>query len=372
MKQRILLLHISECGGHKSASRSIEEAIRVLAPHMEVHNINGFGYIYPSMEKYVDYLYTTTIKHAPQLWGTLYDRKPVIRISFPFKKLLNRMGFRRFSQLISKVKPDAIVATQAFPCGLAADFKKFSGARFPIFAVVTDYYPHRFWIHPYISSYIVACDDAKDILVREGVEEEKVKIFGIPTSLKFMEVHPRREIARRFGFNVDSPTVLIMGGGSGYGPIQKIAVKLNRIRADFQVIVVCGRNRKLYDWFKRKSHRFKKPTFYFEYVNFVHQLMDFSDIIITKAGGITISEALVKHMAIIVTNPIPGQEERNVSYLEKKGAVLRADDPERINYFVERLINNRQELERLKAAASSYAFKDSSLRIAEFILNFYS
>jgi processive 1,2-diacylglycerol beta-glucosyltransferase len=215
---------------------------------------------------------------------------------------------------------------------------------------------------------VVACEKAKHILVKEGVNPDKIRILGIPISIKFTESHPRKEIARRLKFKDNLPTVLIMGGGWGLGPIEKIAKELDQLKENFQMIVVCGRNRRLFRKLARKKHKFSKPLYPFGYARFVNKLMDFSDIIITKSGGITVSESLAKGMAIIISHPIPGQEERNVEYLLSRKAVIQADEVPQIAEAVKLLLDDPKKMYNLKEAAKSNAVLDSSLRIADLIL----
>jgi len=368
-RKKILVLHISEFGGHKSASYNIKEVLERKDPTLDVVNINGFGYVYPRGERFINYLYTTTIKRFPQVWGRMYDRRDLIKVLTPVKRLVNLIAFRKFSKLIKKFEPDAIITTQAFPCGLAADYKKFHKLNIPLLAIVTDYHPHRFWIHPSVDAYIVASSDAEKTLIKEGVSKDRVKVFGIPISLKFLEKHDKRVVAVNQGFNPDIPSVLVMGGGTGFGPIKDVVLSLDKLKDDFQLIILCGGNKKLYNWFCRKQHKFSKPIFYFGFVDFVNQLMDFADIIVTKAGGITISESLTKELSIIVIDSIPGQEERNVTYLEKKGAVLKADTIEDVDRLVGRLLADKDERRIHKERAKQISIPDASLRVADLIID---
>jgi len=370
--KRIILFYISEFGGHSKAASNIKEALLGRDPGLMLKSINGFGYFYPRTEKFVDSVYTAVIKHMPYVWGGLYDRKPIVKHLSPLRRFANEHTFKPLSRLLKEFPADCFVATQAFPCGLVADFKVHFGITIPLVAVVTDYYPHGFWLHPAVDKYVVACDAAKQALLREGVSEEKIEILGIPISVKFLTSQPREQSAKELGLKERLRSVLIMGGGLGIGPIAKIAQILDDSSGDFQTIVVCGKNKKLYHWFMRNKTRFKKPLFCFEYVDFVHRLMDASDVIVTKSGGITISEALAKGLAIIITRPIPGQEERNVNYLLGKQAVLRADDPYVIGDIAKGLLEDSQKMSDLKARAKSIALANSSLRIADLIITLSS
>jgi processive 1,2-diacylglycerol beta-glucosyltransferase len=365
--KRIIALHISEFGGHKQASSNIKQALEAGSPPVKVQTINGFGYSFPRAEKVVNCLYYTTIKHFPFLWGCLYDRKKIIKTVNPLKIGVNKIAFKKFSRLIRANNPDAMIATQAFPCGLAADFKKYYNLDFPLFAVVTDYYPHRFWLHQEINYYIVASKDARDALVKEGVEENKIKILGIPVSLNFLKRYSVGEIAHDFGFQQDKKTILIMGGGSGLGPIKDLVKALGGLNSDFQIIVVCGNNKKLHEWIQKRKNTFSKNIYCFGYVDYINKLMDFADILITKAGGITVSEALTKELAIITTASIPGQEEKNVHYLKNKGSILEAKNKEELLRLTRELLDNPDYMDHLKRAAKEISRADSSLEIANLV-----
>ena len=366
--KRVLILHISEVGGHSKAAENIKEAINFLSSDIEVITLNSFGYFYPNTEKIVDFLYTNTIKYLPFLWGVLYDKKPLVKNTSFFLKYINILTFKKLSLLIKKFSFNCVIATQAYPCRLVCDFKKLKGINIPVVAVITDYYPHRFWVHPYVDKYVVASEEAKDVLIKEGIQKDKIEIFGIPLSIKFINSFPKENIKEEFGFSLDLPTILIMGGGLGLGPIERIVLELNKLERDFQIIVICGKNKNLFNWLKKYANKFRKKIFYFGYVDFVNKIMDFADIIITKAGGITISEALAKGLAIIVTFPIPGQEERNVDFLLKRNAILRIDNLSKIPFYVDNLLSNRKNLDSLKQSAKKIAFADSSLRIANLVL----
>ena len=372
MGKKVHIFHISEFGGHNKAAQNLKEALLYKNPQIDVLNLNGFGYFYPRGEKIINSIYITVIKHFPHLWGRAYDRRKVVKALAPYRKLINKFAFSRLDKLIIQHPPSCFVATQAFPCGLIADFKEKEGLTIPLVAIVTDYHPNRFWVHPLVDRYVVACQEAKDVLIGEGVADEKVKILGIPISVKFLTTYPKTRISKELGFVSGLDTVLIMGGGLGIGPIKVIAKRLDSLKHDFQIIVVCGRNKKLHNWFLRKETKFKKPLFVFGYTEDIHKVMDFADMIITKGGGITISEALAKGLCIITTHPIPGQEERNVQYLSKMQAVIKADHSSEIGKVVGKLLENKKEMYSLRERAKENSLIDSSLRIVDLILELVS
>lgn len=367
--KNIIIFYISEFGGHNKAANNVKEALLYKDPSLNVSNINGFGYFYPRTERFADSLYTTVVKHFPAIWGRIYDRKKIIRNLSPLRKWVSAHTFKKLANFIKKSSPDCFVATQAFPCGLIADFKDTFNCKIPLIAVVTDYHPHGFWVHKAVDKYVVASIEARDVLIASGVAREKIEILGIPISFKFLSHSQRADVAEEFQFIKEAKSILIMGGGLGIGPIEKIAKELDSSKADFQIITICGKNEKLYRWFEKNKQSFKKPVFYFGYVDFVNKIMDFTDIIVTKSGGITISEALSKGLAIIVSNPIPGQEEHNVEYLLRNEAVVRADKPQEIGVIAREFLEDDIKMAHFKKNAKRISLPDSSLRIADLILS---
>lgn len=367
-KPSVHIFHISEFGGHSQAAQNIKEAILVKnKDRVEAVNLNSFQYLYPRTEKFINFIYTIIIKKIPSLWGKAYDRRALVRYLSPWRVAISLISFPRLNKYIRRKKPDCFIATQAFPCGLVADYKKKYKVDIPLVAVVTDFYPHRFWLHPFVDKYVVASEEAKQILIKEGISQDKVCIFGIPISIKFIKTFRKEEVAAKWGFLKDLPAVLIMGGGLGIGPIEESVISLDSIEDNFQIIVICGKNRFLYQKLQKKKKRIKKPLFIFSYIDDINEIMDFSDIIITKAGGITISEALTRKIAIIVTNPIPGQEELNVDFLIRKKAILRADASLEIKKAVAGLLQHPEKLRSLQESSRENVFRDSSFKIADLI-----
>lgn len=366
--KRINIFYISDVGGHSAAARNLKEAFYHRNADMRVLAINGFGHFYPRSEKVVDFIYTKVITYVPEVWGKTYDRKHIVKTLAPVRRVISALSFRKLSRLVRDFNPECFIATQAFPCGIIGDFKAKYGISTPLFSVVTDYHPHRFWIHSQVDKYVVACREAKETLEKEGVPSEKIKVMGIPISVKFLQTLPREEVARRYGFSPAIPSVLIMGGSLGIGSMKEIAQKLDEIDYDFQTIVVCGTNEELHDWFDKNKANFKKPLYYFGYIDFIHEIMDFCDIIITKGGGITLSEALAKGLAIIVIDAIPGQEERNVRYLSSQGAIVSPKNTHCVVNDVELLLTNPKKMYQLKERAKENSIVDSSLRIVDMVL----
>jgi processive 1,2-diacylglycerol beta-glucosyltransferase len=362
-------MYISEISGHHSATLAIEKAIKLLAPETEVLNINAFNYTNPIVEKIVNRLYMGIIKRTPKIWDFLYDNPKIVKKVAKIKETIHKANTPKLKALFDRFRPDAVVCTQAFPCGMVADFKTAYNSNIPLLAVLTDYIPHSYWIYETVNYYIVPAEDVAARLIKKGVKSSKVKPLGIPFDPKFNESICRETILSKLGFDPYLPIVLIMGGGQGLGPIKGIVKSLENAKSDFQEIVVSGTNMRLNRVLKRTAKKCKKQIRRFGYVHNINEFMAVSDIVITKPGGITTAEALSMKLPMIIIKPLPGQEINNTEFLIGKNAAIKIDKTKEISSVIDDLLVNRNKLKRLSNSAGRISKPNASLDIARLLLN---
>lgn len=366
--KRIILMYISEVSGHHSATIAIEKALKIMAPDTEVLNINAFNYTNPISERIVNRLYMGVIKTTPQIWDFLYDNPAVVKRLDTIKKTIHKFNSPKFQKLFDKFRPDVVACAQAFPCGMVADFKASTGSSLPLVAILTDYIPHAYWIYDTVDYYIAPSDEMADRLVQRGVPFEKIQTFGIPFDNKFNVHVDKREVIRRLGLVPGMPTLLIMGGGQGLGPIKAIVKSLDKAETEMQVLIVTGTNKKLYKSLKKQVKKHRKNLHIYGYVNNINELMTISDAVVTKPGGITTAEALSKHLPMLIIKPIPGQEMNNTTFLTDKGAAVRLEEPKEIHLLVDALFKYPETLQRLRTSASRICKPHASMDIARLLL----
>lgn len=366
--ERIILMYISEVSGHHNATLAIEKALKILRPESEILNINAFNYTNPISEKIINRLYMGVIKRTPQIWDYLYDNPVIVKNIEKIKEAVHKFNSPKLKNLFDKFKPDAVVCTQAFPCGMVADYKKTYHSDIPLVAVLTDYVPHSYWIYDNINYYISPSEDVSLRLEKKGVEPNKIKSLGIPFDPKFNEPVDRSKVFQKFKLAQNLATILIMGGGQGLGPIKTIVKSLEKVKKPIQEIVITGTNNKLYNSLRRKIKKYKKKILLFKYVNNINELMAISNIIITKPGGVTTAEVLAQHLPMIIVKPIPGQEVNNAVYLTEKGAAIRTEEPKEINTVIEDLFANPAKLKRLCEDATRISKPNASMDIARLLL----
>jgi processive 1,2-diacylglycerol beta-glucosyltransferase len=367
-RKNIILMYISEISGHHSATLAIEKGIKMLSDEAEVLNINAFHYTNPISEMIVNRIYTTIIKKTPKIWDYVYDNPKIKNKIEKFQESLHKLNSPKFKKLFDRFQPDAVVCTQAFPCGMVADYKKTYNSKLPLIAVLTDYVPHSYWIYDNVNYYITPSEEVSQRLIKKGVPSYKIKSFGIPFDPAFNEPADKNSIKENLKLDPDLKTILIMGGGQGLGPIKAIVKSLDKVKSEIQEIIITGTNKKLYNSLKKKIKEYKKKILLYGYINNVNELMSISDIVITKPGGITTSEALAKRIPLIIVKPIPGQEMNNTVYLMDQRAAIKIDKPKLTNEVIEDLLSNPEKLKRLSESAGRIARPNATLDIARFIL----
>ncbi|MEK6568244.1 MAG: glycosyltransferase [Candidatus Omnitrophota bacterium] len=367
-KLRVLLLYISEVSGHHQATIAIESALRILRPDVEILNLNAFNYTNPFTEKIVNRLYLGVIKRTPGIWDYLYDNPSVIESTQKIKEAIHKHNSPKFKRLFDEFSPDAVVCSQAFPCGMAADFKKRYNSSIPLVGVLTDYAPHSYWIYDTVDYYIAPSEEVKDRFIRKGVPSDKIRVYGIPISPKFSLKHNKEELAKKFGLNPSRPIILAMGGGQGLGPLNKIVSAFKKMRINSQLAVVSGSNKKLYRKLERKAKSYPKKIFLYGFINNIDELMEIANIIITKAGGLTTAEAFCKGLPMVIIKPLPGQEEINTTYFLSKGAAVKITDDKLILQFLQDLLSNPSMLKAMREAALKISKPYASLDIGKLIL----
>lgn len=367
-KRRVLLMYITKVSGHRQATVAIQQALRQLEPDIEAPAINGFGYTYPILEKIINKAYLSVIKRTPKVWDYLYDNPKIVKNSQSIQNFLHKTSHEKIEKLIQRHRPQAIVCTQAFPCGMVADYKISHNFDILLIGVLTDFSPHSYWINEGVDYYVVPSEEVKERLVAKGVAPERVRVYGIPLRPRFNEPVDRIAIAEKMGLDPEVPTILVMGGGQGLGPIKKIVKSLGKMNMFVQIIVLSGVNKKIVNSLRRYAAKADKKILVFEFVTNVEELMTLADLIVTKPGGMTTAESLTKGLPMVVINPIPGQEMRNTDFLIQQGIGIRVHDVDDIGGEVEVLLRSPERLAAMRKAALAHAKPHASLDIARLIL----
>jgi processive 1,2-diacylglycerol beta-glucosyltransferase len=309
--------------------------------------------------------YLGMVKTIPQMYRFLYNRAERATEVGPFRTWIHQFTAANLRALMQEVRPDVVICTHAFPCGVMAEYKKIYGDAPPVVGVVTDFVVHAFWIHPNIECYAVATEEMRNTLIARGVSRERIVVSGIPVNPAFGDVQRDRAALReRLGLPLDRSAVLLMGGGLGIGPLETMMQALDKVNVPLCATAIVGRSSRTEQRVLEYAHHIHYPLRVVRFVNNVHDYMHASDVLITKPGGLTSSEALAARLPMVLFKPLPGQEERNTRYLVQRRAALRAKNARDLSRTVQSLLASPEKREAMRAAMSSLSKPDAAAEIA--------
>jgi len=244
--------------------------------------------------------------------------------------------------------------------------KQLGDLRAKVVNVLTDFTFHPFFEESLRSDYVVI---PSELLVekahKKGFTDDQILPFGIPIQPKFNIGISRSEARRRLEITTEKPIILLMSGSMGFGHIERTVSDLDNVKHDFGIITVCGNNKKAQDKIDR-LHSTKLLRNY-GYTNEVEVLMSACDGIVTQPGGLTTSEALAKRLPIIISTPLPGQEDRNTEFLLNHGAAMAVSPTTPLDEVIDQLFSNEPRLELMRRSIDLLRKPDSTARLCDFV-----
>lgn len=341
----VLFFSVSIGAGHNKAAEAVREELHKKYPQSKTMIVDTLKYINPVIDKLVVSGYLNALKNTPLLYKKLYEMADNGENINDFSKVINHLMSFRIKKLIREFKPDLLVCTHPFPLQMLSEMKRKKKLSLPVVAILTDFITHTFWLQPNVDRYFVAHDFMKNDMVRKGIDESIICSSGIPTSHKFREKKNRKDLLKTLGVE-DMPTYLIMGGGLGIGQLDETIEALMKLEDNIQIVVIVGKNMKLKESILSMAESYTKKIKVITYTSKVSEWMSIADVIFTKPGGMTISEALCKNIPIVIISPIPGQEEKNSNFLVNLGAALRVFDKEDIHLILG-LLKNKERMNNI-------------------------
>lgn len=390
MSKKVLIMSASTGGGHNRAARAIKEELEqktIDGFNIQCEIVDSLKLVNNTMDKIISRGYEKSAIYTPKAYGSVYRFSETSLVSKnEFKgNLLTSLMAKKFKKLLNDSRPDLIIGTHPFPMIALSTLKKHSDGGSdhglhlgdhhntidvpPMISVLTDYTTHSTWIQNEIDYYIVGHEYVKELLTYEGVDAEKIKPFGIPVEKSFLSNRDKEEVLNELGLSSDKLTVLLMGGSFGAGNIKETLEELLDIDRDFQILVITGRNESLKEKLEKKlaTHNHNKNICVLGYTNKMNDILASIDVLITKPGGLTTTEALLKDVPMIVPYYIPGQEEENLDFLSNCGAALRTTKKYTLSVLLKVLIDDPSRLDMLKKNIKSIRKFNSSQNIANLV-----
>ena len=395
MSKKVLIMSASTGGGHNRAARAIKEELgsrTIDNMSIECEIVDSLKLVNNTMDKVISRGYEKSALYTPKAYGSVYRfSETTIASKNEFKtNPLTSLMARKFKHLLNESTPDLIIGTHPFPMIALSTLKKNNNIHSlsrsesfykstkvdipPMISVLTDYTTHSTWIQNEIDYYIVGHEYVKELLVYEGVDSEKVKAFGIPVEKSFLSHRDRETVLTELGLSPEKLTVLLMGGSFGAGNIKETLEDLIAIDRDFQILVITGRNEHLKDKLSKMldSTIHNKNICLLGYTNKMNDILASIDVLISKPGGLTTTEALLNDVPMIVPYFIPGQEEENLDFLTNCGAALRTTKKYSLPVLLKVLIDDPSRLDNLRKNIKSIRKFDSAVNISNLVVDILS
>jgi len=373
--KRILILHVRAGVGHERAARAVESALRTLDPSCEPIVRDALEFASPFLRTFYASSYNRLVDRVPRVWGFFYRRAEKIPASSFRQRVRSALlaaGCRDFATATRRFEADVVLCTQFLPAEVFALLRVRGEVRVPVCCAVTDFSIHPIWVYPGIDRYFVATDAAREQLVETGVVPgERIEVTGVPIDPRFATGIGRDAARRELGLDPDPRrlTLLLMGGGFGWGPMEGMLEEVLRLPESVQALVIAGKNQELRERLAKRVAGRESRIKVHGFTDRVDLFLEAADLLVGKAGGLTSSEAMARGVPIIAVRPIPGQEERNCDYLQESGAAVRVHDLFDLHVRLTHFVGNRTDLERMQTNARAIGRPDSAFGVARSILS---
>ena len=311
--------------------------------------------------------YLLLVRHLPWVWKFSYrllDHALIHRCVQPLRRGWNLWIARRFVNRLSTQRPDLVVATHFLPPDVCSAGRGAGWLSAPLVVVITDLYPHRFWISREADAVVVSTAEGVAVLERRGIARDRIHVAGIPIGKAFSGPVDRALLRERFELQQGRRTVLITSGGTTIGQFERVVDAVASLEeilpGQIQLLVVCGEDAGAQSRLTREAARRAMPMRVFGFVDYMADLMAVSDLIVAKAGGLTVSEALGTGVPLILYHVIPGQERMNAEYVTRHGAAMIAARPSDVARAVRRCAEEPVRLEAMAGAARGLGHPDAA------------
>jgi processive 1,2-diacylglycerol beta-glucosyltransferase len=371
MASKILILSASVGAGHMRAAQAVELAIRQLDPAATVKNLDVLTLTNAAFRQLYGKAYLDLVNKAPHVLGMFYDLLNTPRPRGTRDRLrlaVQKLNLAKLCDLLECQRWDIIVNTHFLPAEIIAQLRRRKKIRTPQITVTTDFETHRAWAHQPCELYTTATEEGATYLRCFGIDGADVKITGIPIHPVFSQPKERDECLTRQGLRGDRPIVLQLAGGFGVGPIEKLYRAILDVEVPIEAVVVAGRNEAVRKQLQKVGVPSRHRATILGFTDQMDELMAAADVVVSKPGGLTTSETLARGAAMLIVNPIPGQESRNSDYLLENGAAIKANNLPTLALKLTRLLREPERLQALRDNARRIAKPQAALDVARVAL----
>ena len=372
---RILVLAASVGAGHVRAAQAVELALRQTLPGAVVRNLDVLELTNAPFRRLYGKAYLDLVNKAPHVLGYFYDLMDQPSSSGKnrrdrFRLAVEKLNLRSFIRLLEEESWDLVINTHFLPAEIIASLRRTENLALPHVTATTDFETHRLWVNQPCDHYFTATEEGAQYLHQWGVPKTDTTAVGIPIHPVFAAPKDRQACCEKHGLKGDRPVVLQLAGGFGVGPIAHIYSALLDVEVPLEVVVIAGRNESAREQLEKVAPPSRHRTKVMGFTSEIDELMAAADLVVSKPGGLTTSETLARGAAMVIVNPIPGQESRNSDFLLENGAAIKVNNIATLAYKVTALLREPERLARLKECARRLGRPRAAFDVVEKALKF--
>jgi processive 1,2-diacylglycerol beta-glucosyltransferase len=371
-QKRVLFMSISAGQGHNATCKAVIESLEERG--IRTHMIDTLRYVNRAAGFTIDKGYEMLTKVWPELFGmgyrsALHSQHPNTPAGRRQKATLHRnvapLLTEKLYRLIRNYDPHVVVMPHPFTCIMASALREKGYLRnATLISIITDY-----TIHPYeeltdVDYYVLAAPQFAYEAIKRGIPEEKLLTYGIPVRPSFYKKKDKKQAREELGWGNRS-TLMVMGGSMGNGDIKDMISGIDSLPQDIQIACVCGKNKRIYNAIE--SMRLQKPLYNYGYTDRISDMMDASDVLISKPGGLTSSEAFAKNIPMVIFSPIHGQEDYNMEFFVNMGLAMRVSEFVSSDEVLFQMLHSPWRLEQIKEAQRELGIDNATERLTDFI-----
>jgi processive 1,2-diacylglycerol beta-glucosyltransferase len=366
----VIILSASVGAGHLRAAQAVELALKQSHPDIKVQNIDVLTLTNGAFRRIYGTAYIDLVNKAPHVLGYMYDMldKPSRsgrHRADRFRLAWEKLNLKKFIDLICQTNPDLVINTHFLPAEIIASLRKRGECTVPQVTVTTDFETHRLWVNQPCEHYFTATEEGAIGLSAWGIPREDITVTGIPIHPLFSKPKDRKEVLKRQNLDGDRPIILQSAGGFGVGPIEKIYKSLLNIERPLEIVVVTGKNAAAKNQLSQVSCPKRHRCQILGFTDQMDELMCAADLVVSKPGGLTTSETLARGAAMVIVDPIPGQESRNSDFLLENGAAIKVNNLAALGHKLEAIFSDPTRLTQLKSNAAKLGRPRAAFDVVE-------
>ena len=369
---KILILSCNTGGGHNTAAKALKEAFDAHHHFCQIMDALSFGGQMAS--DLVCDTYIEMVKKTPKLFGDFYKLSGKIgQLNNLNDKLkspvyyVNKIYADALEKYILENQFDAVLCVHLFPTEAMSHLKRRHNLKIPFYFVATDYYCPPMLEETVPDAYFSPHKESLFTYLAHQIEEDKIVHSGIPVSQKFVAQGNKTEARQKLGLKIEDKAYLLMSGSMGFGDtIDTAKYILDKGDENTKIIAITGNNREMFEEFKN-TFGDDNRLIVLGFTDQVPLYMEACDVLLSKPGGLSSTEALVKGIPIVHTSPIPGCESENVQFFTEHHLSVCAKTPEEAGRLAITLMEDKFLRNQMIEAQKHYKNENSAEAIVKYV-----